>query len=49
MAAVGRIVDTACVTGCDLATNCGLTVVDVKPVTVAALTGELKTVGVPLI
>lgn len=52
IAVVGRIVETDCVTtGCeDLATNCGLTVPEpVKPVTVAPRTGELNTVGAPLI
>lgn len=51
MAVVGRIVDTVCVTGCDLATSCGFTVAAVfpRPVTVAPLTGELRTVGAPLI
>lgn len=48
IAVVGRIVDTVWVTGCDLATNCGFPVAP-SPVTVAPLTGELRTVGAPFI
>lgn len=45
---MGRIAETAWVAGWDLATSCGFPV-DPNPVTVAPLTGELSTVGAPLI